>query len=104
MERSIAESLELFPKNATILIDQMILYQRSGRPHAADSLADMIIKIDSSEAFPYAIKGLVAEGDDDTANAIKHYEIFIQKSLDTEPELASFRKRLNNLVVGQDSH
>lgn len=103
VERCIAESLELFPKNATILIDQMILYQRSGRPHAADSLADMIIKIDSSEAFPYAIKGLVAEGDDDTANAIKHYEIFIQKSLDTEPELASFRKRLNNLVVGQDS-
>lgn len=103
VEKGIAELLILFPENTTILTDQMILYQRSARPQEADSLADLILRTDSSLAFPYAIKGLIAEGRYDTANAIRYYEAFVGKSPETESELPVFRKRLNNLVVQQNS-
>ena len=88
---------ELSPNNPDILIDLMVGNQFLGDLGAAETMADRVLAIDSSQAFAFAMKGFIAEGQGRDSEAMKYYERFILLAPD-DPESMKIRKRLNALV------
>ncbi|PWB74776.1 hypothetical protein C3F09_03550 [candidate division GN15 bacterium] len=88
--------LKLFPSDQDIKTDQMIIMMRAGFPQAADSIATYLLTVDSTQAYPYIIKGMLAENRRDTALATRYYNEFFQYGKN-QPDTAFVRSRLNAL-------
>jgi tetratricopeptide (TPR) repeat protein len=98
--KSITRALEFYPKDADIKTDLMIVYYRSGAFETADSLANVLLTSDSSLAYPYLIKGFVAEVKKRPETAIQFYKKFISLAPD-EPETPAIREKLDKLTSEQ---
>lgn len=94
---TINQSIQIFPKHLNLREDKLIAHYRHGDMRVADSLAIALIKVDSSLAFPYLIRGFIAEYTHDTSRAISLYGEFIRLAPD-EPETPDIRKRQNDLI------
>ena len=70
--------LYLYPTDPDVKVDQMIVMLRAGYPQAADSIAGYLLTEDSTRAYPYMIKGMIAERRSDTAEAIRNYRTFLK--------------------------
>ncbi len=94
---TIEHMLTLFPTDPDVRTDQMIIMMRAGQPKVADSLATLLLAGDSTLAYPYIIKGMIAESRRDTAAAVESYNAFFRlgKYL---PDTGFVRSRLNSLA------
>jgi tetratricopeptide (TPR) repeat protein len=88
----------LFPHNREIRVDLMIVNYRSGRHDIAAALADEIIEKYPEQAYPWVIKGFLAERSGDLANAQKFFERFADMAPDA-PETPQIRKRANDIYL-----
>ncbi|MDF1545643.1 MAG: hypothetical protein P1R58_11135 [bacterium] len=95
---AIFKANELSPDNPDLLVDLMVINQFTGNLLVADSLATRILDLDSTQAFPYAMRGFIAESRGEDSLAMKNYERFIRMAPE-DPESMKIRKRLNALVV-----
>ncbi len=93
----IQNTLKLYPHDNDIKTDLMIVYYRSGALQTADSLAQALLKEDSSLAYPYLIRGFLAELQKDTTTAIALYKKFISLA-PNDPDTPKIQERLNDLL------
>ena len=98
--RSAEQALDIYPGDTAILKGLMIIHHRAGDYRAADSLADELIRDDSTLAYPHLIKAFYADARKGSPAAINYYETFIRFAPDA-PETPAIRKRLNDLVLQQ---
>ncbi len=97
------QALKIDPENKEILTDLAVFYYKARDYQATDSLCDLVIALDTDEAYPYMFKGLVAEANKHYEQAMKYYEKFITLG-DKLPDITLVRKRLNELFLKtQDS-
>jgi len=95
--KTIQYMMKIFPTDPDVKTDQMIIMLRAGFPLVADSIANFLLTTDSTRAYPYIIKGMIAENRRDTAAAIRHYNTFLRYGQD-QPDTGLVRSRLNSLV------
>ena len=94
--KTIQYLLYLNPTDPDIKIDQMIVMLRAGFPQVADSIANYLLAEDSTRAYPYMIKGMIAERQSDTATAIRNYNTFLRVG-PLQPDTSIVRSRLRAL-------
>jgi tetratricopeptide (TPR) repeat protein len=95
--KTIQYMMTIFPTDPDIKTDQMIIMLRAGFPLVADSIASFLLTVDSTRAYPYIIKGMIAENRRDTASARRHYNTFLRYGKG-QPDTGLVRSRLNALV------
>jgi tetratricopeptide (TPR) repeat protein len=88
----------MFPHNRTIQTDRMLVNYRAGNRELAETLADSLLAVDSTNAFPYVVKGFMAERAGNIQAAIDYYENFADLAPE-EPETPEIRKRANELFM-----
>jgi tetratricopeptide (TPR) repeat protein len=86
------------PRDAIILTDLMGYYYRSGVYDKVDSLANLVISIDTTGAYPYMFKGLLAEKAGQLKAALDFYSKYIGLN-DGLPEVPQIRKRMNEITL-----
>lgn len=91
------------PENTLILADLASYYYTAGIYYLTDSLADLIISLDSTSAYAYMYKGLVAERNIEPEKALQFYYKFDRLG-QRLPELTYIRKRINELELQQRSN
>lgn len=96
-------ALDLFPEEMDVLTEMMAIQYRMGELTIADSLATIILDKDSSIIFPLVIKGFVAEYEEKFDEAISYFELFTTKAKEDDPDLPIIRKKLNQLVLKQET-
>jgi len=99
--RTVQRIMTVFPTDPDIKIDQMIIMARAGFPLVADSIANFLLTTDSTQAYPYLIKGMIAESRRDTAMAIRLYNAFLRFGKD-QLDTGLVRSRLKALSPAQD--
>lgn len=95
--KSIKKVLKIFPDDPDLKTDLMIVYFRSGAPQTADSLADVLLAVDSTLPYPYLIKGLIAERHNERQTAIALFKKFVALA-PNEPDTPVIQERLNELI------
>jgi len=95
-ELKMAEGID--PENTLILADLASYYYTAGMFSLTDSLADLIISLDSASAYAYMYKGLVAERNSQLDKALQFYYKF-DKLGQRLPEITYIRKRINELEL-----
>ncbi len=90
--------IKIYPHDNELKADLAIYLYRSRDFKAADSLSAELIAQDTTLAYPYLIRGFIAELKNEPRIAIPYYEAFIKKAPDAE-ETPQIRKKLNKLVL-----
>ncbi len=90
------------PNDFDIKTDLAIVYYRLKDITNAKKTASEVIAQDPSQAYAYLILGFVAEIQKQPTEAIKNFKLFIKQAPE-EPETPGIRKRLNNLILQQQS-
>ncbi len=94
----IEHAAQLFPNNKEIYTDLMIINYRTGRHDVAAALAEEIIEKYPTQAYPWVIKGFLAEKAGNLADAQKYFERFAGMAPDA-PEAPQIRKRANDIYL-----
>ncbi len=96
----VSKAIDIYPNDNEMKADLAIYWYRSRNFKAADSLSVSLIARDSTLAYPYLIRGFIAELKNEPKQAIEFYQSFISLAPDA-PETPQVRKKLNNLVLDQ---
>jgi len=96
--KNVQKTIKIYPKDNEIKADLAIFLYRIGDYKRADSLSGVLISADTTLAYPYLIRGLIAEVNKQSKKAIDNLQKFISLAPDAE-ETPQIRKRLNNLIL-----
>jgi tetratricopeptide (TPR) repeat protein len=91
-------ALDYSPFDHNIRTDLMLMRFRIGNMPYADSMAQVLISEDSTLAYPYLIKGLLALRQTNNISAIDNFEKFIVLAPDS-PELPQVQAFVDSLQV-----
>ncbi len=92
------EAAAMFPNDSLIPTDVMLLNYRAGNLDRALELSDQLVAEDSTNAWPWLVKGFLAERTGNLARAVEHYEKFADLA-PNEPESPQIRKHANELYL-----
>lgn len=95
-------AVRLAPGSVIILTDLMGYYYRTGRYRDCDSLAAVIIEIDSGAPYPVMYRGLMAEKMNQPRRALEFYNRFLEIDANL-PEASIIRERINRLNAAGDN-
>jgi len=95
---AVTRAAELFPNNDEIRTDLMIISYRAGHGERARELAEHLLRLDSTRAYPYAIMGFLAEEAGDLSSAMANFERFCSLAPEA-PETPQIRKRANAIYL-----
>ena len=96
--RRVELALEIYPGDIDMMVDKMIFLYRAGAFDRAEPLAMELVENEPSQAYPWLIKGFIAQQRGNVSAAIECYETFISLAPE-EAETPQVRKQLNQLVV-----
>ena len=91
-------ALSQFPRDTFILTDYMIINFRAGDFRTADSLADVLLARDSSFAYPYWVKGAMADRSGQPVEALPYYREFLANNPDSL-DGAAVQQRIEQIEV-----
>jgi len=95
---AVQATAKLYPSDSEIQTDLMLLHYRNGHVDTALAMADSLLAVDSTLAYPYAVRGFVADRAGRLQQAIDNYEKFANLAPD-DPETPELRKRSNALYL-----
>ncbi len=92
------KAVSFAPHNTIILIDLTGYYYRTKLYDKADSMAKVVMEIDSLVPYSYMYRGFIADNRKQYARATEFYSKFIEIN-DGLPEVSIIRKRLNEIYL-----
>jgi len=95
---AVHRAAELFPHDDEIVVDVMIIEYRNGNYETARTMADSLVAADATTAYPYAIKGFIADREKRFREAVEYYERFADLAPE-DPDAPALRKRANELFL-----
>jgi hypothetical protein len=77
----------IFPNDHDISTDVMLIAMRAGQTERADSLADVFLSADTTEAYPHMIKGRIAEQKQLIDSALAEFRRFLRYAPIGSPDI-----------------
>jgi len=97
---AVNRGLAVYHENYDMLTDLAIIQYRMKKFIEADNVAQKVLEKDSSQAYAYLVRGLIADFNKNPQSAIKNLEKFVQLAPNAF-ETPDIRKRLNILILEQ---